>query len=89
MRYHIIDIYIDELDIADEKREGKMPLEQLLKPLRLIGSESPTKTVRSRAQEALNDERLKVWNSGGVAVAREEPAEEGDDDDEEWEGIDD
>ena len=80
MRYHVIDIYIDELDMVDEKREGKMPLEQLLKPLRLIGKESPTKSVRSRAQEALNDERLKDWNNGG-----EQPAEE----DEEWEGIDD
>lgn len=84
MRYHVIDIYIDELDKADEKREGKMPLEQLLKPVRVIESESPTKSVRSRAQEALNDERLKDWNGDGEADAQE-PAEQ----DDEWHGIDD
>ena len=86
MRYHVIDIYIDELDTVDEKREGKMPLEKLLTPLRLIESESPTKSVRSRAQEALNDERLKVWNCGGEAGAQEELAAE---EDEAWDGIDD
>lgn len=83
MRYHVIDIYIDELDVVDEKREGKMPLEKLLKPLRSIASESPTKSIRSRAQEALDDERLKVWNSSGEASIQEEVAEE----DDEWEGI--
>jgi len=85
MRYHVIDIYVDGLDMADEKREGKMPLERLLKPLRLIESESPTKSLRSRVQEALDDERLKVWNSGGEVGAQEQPAEE----DEEWNGIND
>lgn len=85
MRYHVIDIYIDELDMVDEKREGKMPLELLLKPLRLIRNESPTKSIRLRAQEALNDERLRVWNNGAEAGAQKEPAEE----DEEWNGIND
>jgi ribosomal RNA-processing protein 1 len=62
LRYHVIDIYVDELDRVDEKREGKMPLEVLLEPLRTLGKESPTKPVRERVNETLEDERLQNWN---------------------------
>jgi len=61
MRYHVVDIYVDELDKVDEEREGKMPLEKLLDPLGRLGKESPTKAVRERVKEALEDERLINW----------------------------
>lgn len=63
LRYHVIDIYVDELDKADADREGHMPLEVLLRPLKALGKESPTKAVRTRVKEMLEeDERLNDWN---------------------------
>jgi ribosomal RNA-processing protein 1 len=54
MRYHVIDIYVDELEKvgvlgedADEER-----VELLLQPLKAISVNSPTKTVRVKAKEA-------------------------------------
>ena len=93
MRYHVLDIYVDELDKVDEKREGKMPLELLLGPVQALEKESPMKVVRKRAKEALEDERLKNWNKDfkegplendrGVSDERDE----GEEDDDEWGGI--
>jgi len=93
MRYHVIDIYVDELEKVDEKREGKMPVELLLRPLQAISQESATNKVRERAKDALDDERLSNWN-GDETSLRQNPVsaitEKDDvDEDEEWEGIDD
>ncbi|KAF2804830.1 nucleolar protein-like protein NOP52 variant [Mytilinidion resinicola] len=85
LRYHVLDIYVDELDRVDADREGKMPLEALLAPVRALDMESKTKAVRKSAREVLTDERLKNWNkveedageesSGGVAVGGEDDGE--------------
>ncbi|KAJ9647775.1 hypothetical protein H2199_001549 [Coniosporium tulheliwenetii] len=98
LRYHVIDIYVDELDKVDADRDGHMPLEQLLRPLMALRKESPTKAVRTRVKEALEgDERLRDWNgkgddkgveserSNGPEAARDGAHEDGD---EEWGGID-
>jgi ribosomal RNA-processing protein 1 len=61
MRYHVIDIYVDELDRLEGSDEDEMPIEILLQPLRALGRESLTKTVRERVKEALEDERVKEW----------------------------
>jgi ribosomal RNA-processing protein 1 len=61
LRYHFIDIYVDELDQIDRKRDPKFPLETLLEPLRILQKSSPTKSVRTRAKEALADDRLQDW----------------------------
>lgn len=61
MRFHVIDIYVDELEKAGAlaQEEGKdVPLELLLAPLRILAEDSPTKPVRRKAKEALDDERL-------------------------------
>jgi len=58
LRFHVIDIYADELEKADDMK--KIPLNKVLTPLRKLGKETITKTVRTRVQEALNDERLMV-----------------------------
>jgi len=34
LRYHVLDIYVDELDMVDSERKGDMPLETLLVPVR-------------------------------------------------------
>jgi len=94
MRYHVLDIYVDELDKIDADREGKMPLKNLLAPVETLEKTAATKAVRKHAKEALEDERLKDWNnleedkgsesgkedSGGITVA-------GQDEDGEWGGI--
>jgi len=61
MRFHVIDIYVDELEKvgALEQEDGKdAPLDLLLSPLRILAKDSPTKPVRRKAKEALDDERL-------------------------------
>lgn len=62
MRFHVIDIWVDELDkvgaleLVEEEEEGV--LEMLLGPMRELNEKSPTKPVRKKAKEALEDERL-------------------------------
>jgi ribosomal RNA-processing protein 1 len=59
LRYHVIDIYVDELAHLWETGKDNMPTEMLLRPLRILGKMSLTKTIRERVEEALYDERLK------------------------------
>lgn len=59
LRYHVIDLYVDELDKADVEDEA--PAERALEPMRKLGRESLVKTVRKRVGEALEDERLVNW----------------------------
>ncbi|RDL42243.1 Uncharacterized protein BP5553_02222 [Venustampulla echinocandica] len=91
LRFHVIDIYVDELERAgalgnDEEEAKNVPLDVLLEPLRRLAAKSPTKTVRSKAKEALADERLP-----GNATKDEldgEDGEKGDEnEDNEWGGI--
>jgi ribosomal RNA-processing protein 1 len=60
LRFHVIDIFVDELERAGALEEGRkgVELEVLLEPLRRLAKESPTKAVRIKAKEALADERL-------------------------------
>lgn len=78
MRYHVIDIYVDELERVGALEEGEgVPLEKLLEPLRRLAKESPTKPVRVKSKEALADERL----PGNEKVEAPEKK------DDEWGGI--
>jgi ribosomal RNA-processing protein 1 len=70
LRYHVIDIYVDELDKVDA--ESNAPLDTLLEPLRKLGKESLTKPVRQRVAEALEDERLQDWANRGEVDSEEE-----------------
>ena len=84
MRFHIIDIYVDELErvgaLEDAEERGAW-LETLLAPLRILSKNSPTKPVRSRAKAALEDERL----SESTTPAGDDTNEES----EGWAGISD
>ncbi len=81
IRYHVIDIYIDELDRAGALLEGRkgVELEVLLAPLEKLKKDSPTKSVRVKTMEALADERL----PGNEASEDVEMEDEG------WGGIQD
>lgn len=83
IRFHVIDIYIDELEKVDEETDAEMPVETLLEPLRAVVRESPTKIVRNKVKEALEDDRVKTWL--GEEVEEDGEKEEGID---EWGGID-
>lgn len=82
LRYHVIDVYVDELERVGALKDGGEggPLEELLEPLRKLGKESPTKDVRRKCREALEDERL----PGNEKVVEEREVVDG-----EWGGIED
>ncbi|KAF2199931.1 hypothetical protein GQ43DRAFT_397563 [Delitschia confertaspora ATCC 74209] len=89
LRYHVLDIYVDELEkVAGEKVE-EMPLERLLEPLRKLEKESKTKAVREAARNALRDERVRRWmgEESEKGESEDEEMEEGSGD--EWGGIED
>jgi len=82
LRYHVIDVYVDELERVGALKDGVegVPLDELLEPLRKLGKESPTKDVRRKCREVLEDERL----PGNEKAVTEEEVAEG-----EWGGIED
>lgn len=80
MRYHVIDIYVDELERVGALEKGEnVPLEALLEPLSRLAKESPTKPVRTKSKEALEDERLPQNEKKKTSTPSKE--------DDEWGGI--
>ncbi|KAJ5902158.1 hypothetical protein N7495_002686 [Penicillium taxi] len=73
----------DDDETPKRKIKGDVPMELLLRPLEKLRSESPYKPVRTRAAEALDDDRLIEW---GVRTRVNEDDEE--DTDGEWGGFD-
>jgi ribosomal RNA-processing protein 1 len=77
VRYHVVDVYVDELErVVDEG--GDVPLEVVLAPLRRLGREALNKVVRAKVAEALGDERVRGWLG-----------DDQNEEDEEWNGIED
>lgn len=61
LRFHVIDIYVDELEkvgLLEDMGVSGVILDQLMAPLVKLREGSPTKTVRRKAGEALGDERI-------------------------------
>lgn len=59
IRFHVLDLWVDELEKVGVLEEGnEAVLESLLEPVRKLAKGSPTKAVRKKANEALDDERL-------------------------------
>lgn len=85
IRFHVIDIYVDELEKIDEETDADMPVETLLAPLRGMVKESPTKIVRNRVKEVLEDDRVRAWlgEEAGKGEQEEEEVRAND----EWGGI--
>lgn len=86
MRFHVIDIYIDELErvgaLSDETM-AEVPFDELLEPLRKLASSSPTKTVRLKSKEALEDERLPENKESAASEEHNENQDDG------WGGFED
>lgn len=97
MRYHLLDIYVDEIDKVDPKQEAVIPIETLLRPVRELGRQSPSKAIRAAVKETLNDKRLTDRHvDGGLDGNKQDeiqndgnPVDEGvsNDFDDEWGGI--
>lgn len=102
LRYHLIDIYVDELEkLKPEEMKAPLPVAMLLSPFEELMLASPIKLVRAKSKELLCDGRLADWGydkaPGAVKSRRKEGAEDEDDDNddenmsdegEEWGGID-
>lgn len=83
VRLHVLDIWVDELEKVDP--EHKVDVEKVMAPVKLLGEKTLTKSVRVRAEEAVEDDRILNWNgevvkAGGDAdeASAEDDAEEGD-----------
>ncbi|CEN62362.1 hypothetical protein ASPCAL08998 [Aspergillus calidoustus] len=91
LRYHILDLWIDELEkvleFDDEgKPVGEVPIDLLLAPVERLKKEGLHKPVRTRAAETLGDERLVKWGlREGVLVGKDKEDEESSE--EEWGGF--
>ncbi|KAF8477051.1 hypothetical protein BDZ91DRAFT_708593 [Kalaharituber pfeilii] len=92
IRYHLIDIYLDELeklspaDSDSASIPDKLPIDILLIPFERLLEKSPTKPVRTRVKEMLGDDRLEKWGYSKFDNSDDEDPGDGDDD-EEWTGF--
>ncbi|KAL4969197.1 ribosomal RNA processing 1 family protein [Aspergillus stella-maris] len=100
LRYHILDVYIDELEKALEvdpetkksKALGDVEIsaelgELLLAPIERLRKESAHRPVRERAGETLSDERLVEWGLREAKAEKEEDSESEEESEEEWGGF--
>jgi ribosomal RNA-processing protein 1 len=89
LRYHVLDIWVDELNKVSgpkwEKESGSETLELLVKPIEKMKAEGALKVLRSAAQECLSDETLLQWR--GIEEEKVDSEDEMDDDEVEWGGF--
>ncbi|MCJ1439201.1 hypothetical protein MMC27_008592 [Xylographa pallens] len=90
LRYHVLDVWVEELSRVDGKREGQCPVEEIVRPVRNLEKDGRTKKVRERARECLADNRLKdrrstVDHGDVVDEANNNDESEAED---EWAGLD-
>lgn len=89
LRYHVLDVWVDELEKVnskwdDEKMQGI--LETLVQPIENLAKKGALKVVREAAKEVLADETLRKWR-GQEDGPMAEPEE--DEEDDGWGGFDD
>lgn len=90
LRYHVLDVWVDELekvnsDWEDEKKQKV--LETLVQPIEKLAKNGSLKVVREAAKEVLAEDTLRKWR-GQEDEVMEEP--EGDEDEDDgWGGFDD
>lgn len=89
LRYHVMDIWVDEMEKVEgeawEKEEMKEALETLVLPVEKMAKDGKLKPLRNAAKECLADDRLRAWRGQEVEVMEE--AEEDDDSEAEWGGF--
>ncbi|ORE14126.1 hypothetical protein BCV71DRAFT_245972 [Rhizopus microsporus] len=82
IRYHIIDIYYEELEkVLDDVRsksetdELNVPMEEINRPMEVISKEGATKVLRNKAKEAIKQHELEM-----SAMAEDDNENDGEDD---------
>lgn len=89
LRYHVLDVYVDELEkVGGGKKDGEWDaevLEKLFEPIVKLSKEGKMKAVRVAAKECIDDERARAWRG----EKDESENEDEDMEDEEWGGIED
>jgi ribosomal RNA-processing protein 1 len=90
LRYHVMDIWVDEMAKVGgeewEKEDMKEVLEILVLPVENMAKQGKLKPLRTAAKECLADERLRAWR-GQEHEVMEEPEEE--EEEAEWGGFED
>ena len=87
LRYHVLDVWVDELERVEDswaKEEKKQTLETLVQPVEELAREGKLKALRAAAKECLADERLRAWRGQKDDVNTEDEVE---DDEAEWGGF--
>lgn len=85
VRYHILDVWVDELSgVSGEDGIEEKIGEVLMEPVRTLEREGREKIVRGRARDVLGDERVK-----GLIGERTENGLEEEGGNEEWDGFED
>jgi ribosomal RNA-processing protein 1 len=90
LRYHVMDIWVAEMEKVSgdkwEQNPGSETLEALVKPIENMKKEGALKVLRVAAQECLGDETLMSWR--GIEEEKVSEGSDMDDDDEvEWGGF--
>lgn len=67
IRYHIIDIYYEELEkvlddarLQSEKDDLDVPMEEINRPMTVVAKEGLTKILRNKAKEAMKEHELEM-----------------------------
>jgi ribosomal RNA-processing protein 1 len=86
LRYHILDVWVDELEKVDERRTA--PISTVMDLIVQVKAKGRTKVLRQHAGEALDDDRLTDWANAGTQKGEiTTETGNGDDDNDEWEGL--
>lgn len=89
LRYHVLDIWVDEMDkVAGKKWDKEVKsdeMEELVKPIETLAEKCKLRTIRDAAKECLAEDRLRAWRGQEELEAPEQE----DDVDDGWEGFED
>lgn len=96
LRLHVLDVWVDEIEKLEGLGEGDKAAgirEKLLQPIEKMAKDGFQKVWRTRAKEALADDRVREWRGEPVGEKKDgengDTNEEGGDEDEEWDGCSD
>ena len=90
IRYHIIDLYFEELEKVlddvraklDDDSELDVPMEEISRPFVVLSKEGSTKVLRTKAKEALQAHESEMKAMADDSGEEEEDISEGDEDEE-------
>lgn len=89
LRYHVLDVWVDELEKVESDWESEKKqeiLESLVQPIEKLAKTGALKVVREAAKETLAEDTLRAWR-GQEDEAMAEP--ESEEEDAEWGGFED